>query len=425
MNPGHFKNTLTFSADPVIAGHSWRAYMSVVPVKREAFNPDRDLRCDVTFRVPAWVGACGLMAAPSHGTNPAAATVREHKKFRIAAAVPAGNPLRGGFARISSIDNRDIFCSGNEKGELSFFELRGNTPSIAGRIKLQGTIVSRPLFHEGLLFCATGEGTLYAIRTKAGDEGGPLRNSIEWQRKMKKGIMTSPAALPGVVLVAPLDGLYGLASGAVSGTAAGTALWGASISGTMSTPHVYENTIIIGTEDRRLMAFDAVSGRLSGLWECEISAPCRTTPAVAAAAGLVCAVTIDGTLFSAGLLDGRRMWNFRSGSPAPGGVAAGTTRSGECFLFGNEKGIFYCIDTEGRKKWDYMAPGSIRTGPLVYEGVVFFGAGENSLVCLDAVSGVELSVMRIEGGVSARPVVAGNRLLLGTTAGYICVVVPE
>ncbi|HPS57899.1 MAG TPA: PQQ-binding-like beta-propeller repeat protein [Spirochaetota bacterium] len=397
--------------------------MSLNPRKHEAFDPARDLQCDDSFRVPPWLGACGLLAAVSQRVTDAGPSA-EHETYRIAAKTSSGRPLRGGFARIEGIYGPDIFCAGNENGELYFFELRGDTPVVSGRITLSGTIFSRPLFHEGLLFCVTGEGMLYAIRTNPGAEGGPLRNSIEWQKKMKKGIMTAPAALPGVVLVAPLDGLYGLASGSGPGKAAGTVLWGASISGTMSTPCVYENTILIGTEDRRLMAFDSGSGRLAGKWECELGAPCRTTPAVAPAAALASAVTIDGTLFCADAEHGKIRWSFRSDSPAPGGVAAGAVPGGECFLFGTEKGNFYCIDTNGRKSWEYIAGGSIRIEPLIHEGMVFFGAGENRLVCLEVSSGRQVSVLRIEGEVSAKPVVAGNSLVFGTTAGYICVAVP-
>lgn len=400
--------------------------MSLAPPKHEAFDPARSLKCDASFRVPSWLGACGLLAsAPPRVTSSAKMPAAVHYKYTVSAGTSSGSPLRGGFTRIEGTGGKDIFCAGNEKGELYFFELRGGTAVVCGRITLAGTIISRPLFHEGLLFCATGEGTLYAIRTTLSTEGGPLRNSIEWQKKMKKGIMTAPVALPGVVLVAPLDGIYGLSSGSAAGIAAGTALWGASISGTMSTPCVYENTIIIGTEDRRLMAFDTGSGRLAGKWECELGAPCRTTPAIAPAAGLVSAVTIDGTLFCVNAVDGGRRWSFRSGSPAPGGVAAGVKSGGDCFLFGTEAGIFYCIDINGRKVWEFSAGGSIRTEPLFHDGMVFFGAGANSLVCLDIDSGREVSVMRIEGEVSAKPIAAGKSLVFGTTAGYICVAVPE
>lgn len=400
--------------------------MSLNPRKHEAFNPARDLRCDDSFTVPLWLDACGLLSAASPSVAVSAAVpVPVRKKYTIAAKTSCGKPLRGGFARIAGIDGRDIFCAGNEKGELYFFELRAGAPAVTGRIALTGTIVSRPLFHEGLLYCATAEGILYAIRTSASDQGGPLRNSIEWQKRMKKGIMTAPAALPGVVLVTPLDGFYALASGTVPGKAAGTALWGASISGTMSTPCIHENTILIGTEDRRLMAFDCGSGRLAGKWECELGAPCRTTPAFAETAAVVSAMTIDGTLYCAGAEDGRRRWNFRSGSPAPGGVITGIYSGSECFLFGTESGTFYCIDTNGRKAWEYAAAGSIRTEPFFHEGMVFFGAGTGALVCLDVSSGREVCVLGIEGELSAKPVIAGDVLVFGTNAGHICVALPE
>lgn len=399
--------------------------MSLNSPKYEAFDPARDLQCDGSFRVPSWLAACGLVAVSPERTIPAAGVPGPaHVRYSVAAKSSTGRPLRGGFARIAGAGGREILCAGNEKGELYFFELRGNTPVVCGRIALQGTILCSPLFHEGLLFCATGEGMLYAIRTTISDEGGPLRNSIEWQKKMKKGMMTSPAALPGIVLVAPMDGLYGLSVDGGPGRSPGTALWGATLGGTMSTPCVHGDTILMGTEDRRLMAFEVSSGRLTAKWECALTAACRSTPVYAAASGLVSAVTIDGTLFSAGAADGGRRWSFRPLSPSPGGAAVAAFNGGECFLLGTEKGMFYCIDARGGKAWEYDAGAGIRTEPLVHDGNVFFGAGSDRFICLDVSTGREVSVLSVEGEVSARPVVSGNIVVFGTTAGFIYAVVP-
>ena len=384
----------------------------------EAFDPARDLQCDGSSCVPSSVETPGLSAAALSPDNPAAPGLKRGK-FRIAATASVGRPLRGGFAKLEGLEGRELFCSGNEKGELYFFELRDMLPVITGRIVLQGAISARPIFHEGLVFCVTGEGGIYAIRTTPGDEGWPLRNSIEWRKKMKKGIMTAPVAAPGPVLITPYNGFYALSAAGSGGTSAGAALWGASINGTMSTPCFYENIILIGTEDRRLMAFGCGHGKPEGRWERGIDAPCRTSPAVAPAAGVAAAVTIEGTLFCAEIADGKRRWNFRADSPVPGGVAAGCRPAGECFFFGTESGIFYCMDMQGRVVWEFNAGGSIGTEPLFHEGMVFFGAGENRLVCLDVSSGRELSGLEVEGKVSTRPMVTGSGLLFGTTAGKI------
>jgi outer membrane protein assembly factor BamB len=69
----------------------------------------------------------------------------------------------------------------------------------------------------------------------------------------------------------------------------------------------------------------------------------------------------------------------------------------------------------GRKVWDFSTQGHTESSPHVVDGRVFFGAGDDGLYCLEAISGKE--VWHFPGvHVDSRPAVVNGRLYAGS--GY-------
>ena len=50
----------------------------------------------------------------------------------------------------------------------------------------------------------------------------------------------------------------------------------------------------------------------------------------------------------------------------------------------------YCIDAaKGEKLWEFATKGHTESSPRVIDGRVYFGAGDDGLYCVDAITGEE------------------------------------
>lgn len=391
--------------------------MSTLNIRKlEGFNPERDLVRVDSAGIPPVPPSSGIYNSP----GPAA--VRQpalNISVQGSAAVNTGSPVHGGLVPVPSSEGRIILAGATERGDLLFFEPRGDGLAVTGKIALSGTITTPLSYGSGLLFCVTAEGLVCAVETLFGDDlPGGLKNRVAWQRKMKKGAVSGPLAGDGFILVSQLDGIYALLASGDRGKAPGSVLWGASLTGAVLCPDIHESMILAGTEDRRLILFDYSADQPVVRWQCDLSGPCRSAAALCGEHGLAAAGTVDGYVYCAGSAAGDRKWSFNAGSPVLSGITADTSSGPGCFFFGTENGVFYSLDQGGRRVWQTGTGAGISSGALVRNGLVCFGCGDE-LLCLDAASGSVLFRFRTEGAVSGRPAESGGSIYFGTVRGTV------
>lgn len=333
-----------------------------------------------------------------------------------------GGPIHSGFARIELKSGRVVFAAANLKGELFFFEPAGDGLKVSGKIMLQGSLYSPPVYNDGIIYCVAREGGAFAVDTGLKEaQGDPelISGRVIWQKRTKKGIFTEPVVTGKALLVTPLDGIYAFDAFNGPDRKIGEVLWGVSINGTVSTPVVNSGMLFIGSEDKKLRGFDYGGSKLKTTWEYDLSGACRAKPFVSEISRQVVAGTIDGFVYSVARETGTYKWNFVVNAPVLSSVAPGDIGGEEHLFFGADNGFFYALNSGGKKVWEFRTNGKIRTEALVHEGRVYFGSEDNSFYALDLRSGKQIFNFRVDGNIYGKPVIHEGRVYFGATDGFI------
>lgn len=333
-----------------------------------------------------------------------------------------GGAIHSGFTKIEMNSGRAVFAATNLKGEIFFFEPAAEGLKVSGKIMLQGSLYSPPVYNDGIIYCVAREGGAFAVDTGlkgAQVEPELLSGRVIWQKRTKKGIFTEPVATGKVLLVTPLDGIYAFDAFNGPDRKIGEVLWGVSINGTVSTPAVQSGMLFIGSEEKKLMGFDYGGSKLKKTWEYDLSGACRSKPFVSEKSRQVVAGTVDGFVYSVARETGTYKWNFVVKAPVLSTVAGCEIGGEERLFFGADNGFFYSLDPEGKKIWEFRTNGKIRTEALVHEGRVYFGSEDNSFYSLDLKSGKQVFAFRSDGNIYGKPLVHEGRVYFGSTDGFI------
>jgi eukaryotic-like serine/threonine-protein kinase len=147
-----------------------------------------------------------------------------------------------------------------------------------------------------------------------------------------------------------------------------------------SSPTVVNGTIYVGSNDHKLYAIDAATGRQK--WSFTARHEVRATPRVVN--GVVYIGSIDSKLYAIDAATGRQKWAFATGSGVP---SSPMVVNGIVYV-SSGTGKLYAVDAAtGRQKWVFTAGGSIWSSLTVANGVVYVGSVDKRLYALDAVSG--------------------------------------
>jgi outer membrane protein assembly factor BamB len=244
-----------------------------------------------------------------------------------------------------------------------------------------GVPVFSPVVADGVVYVASGGGTLYAFAVGCASGGGtctPL-----WTAAAGRAISSSPAVANGVVYVASREyddngTLYAFAVGCASGGGTCTPLWTGSAVWAMDTsPTVADGVVYVGDSAGKLYAFDANG---STLWTATTGHAAIRSPAVVG--GRVYLAT-DGGLytFAVGCASGGGtcgyLWHGSYGELSSPAVANGVVYVGS-----GVDGQVVAFDTacvpDGYSECASLWTGSTGLGvssPAVANGVVYVGSG--------------------------------------------------
>jgi outer membrane protein assembly factor BamB len=74
----------------------------------------------------------------------------------------------------------------------------------------------------------------------------------------------------------------------------------------------------------------------------------------------------------------------------------------------------YCLDAEtGKKRWEFVTKSHTESNPVVVDGRVYFGAGDDGLYCLDATTG-QMLWQHARGHIDSNPIVADGIVVVGS-----------
>ena len=151
-----------------------------------------------------------------------------------------------------------------------------------------------------------------------------------------------------------------------------------------SSPAYWDEKVYVGDDSGSLTCYSVADGKM--LWRFEGSMRIIGTPA--ADDNRVVFGSTDHYIYGLDATDGTLQWKVATEAPVLGAV---TLHNGDAYIGGSDH-RFRAIDLEsGQLIWYYDGvEGYVETKPLVYDGLVIFGAWDKNLYALDSHTGQEV-----------------------------------
>jgi len=226
----------------------------------------------------------------------------------------------------------------------------------------------------------------------------------------------------------------------------GALLWKYQTGGKIfSSPLLYRDLLLFGSEDGHLYALHASTGTLA--WKFKTDGPAYGSPAVCD--DKVFFTSYDGNFYAVNAATGRLQWKFstrgekRAGAKGLWGMkptteymddpfdfflsTPATDSSAGLVYFGSGDGNLYALSmTDGRLQWHFSTDGVIHTSPVLSNNTLYFGSWDRYLYALDSRTGREKWKFRTQAdtayhlleGIQASPLVYYGHVYFGARDGY-------
>ena len=214
----------------------------------------------------------------------------------------------------------------------------------------------------------------------------------------------------GVVYIGAYDNnLYAL------NAASGEFIWKfASEGGVVSKPATFEGNVIFGSEDTRLYVVSPRTGNIQ--WTYYTEGPIRSSPVVVDRHVFI--GSDDNHLHIVNANTGRRALKFNAGTP----IRSTPLVHQEAIYFGTESGDFFCIDFQGKMKWQVRAKRAVTSSPVIADDVVYFGSMDGTFYAVEAKTGWVIWRFRLGRGTISTPTIIDQLAFIGSVNGsFYCI----
>jgi outer membrane protein assembly factor BamB len=392
----------------------------VKPLK--PFDPKKDLIVSESFKVDGASSKSDTLSdleSEDIDEELSSDAGREYCSFKT------GGSVLGGIKQIETALHRIVLLVGNKRGELYLLTPDNKSLKPIMKSRIQGSIIRTPAYADGIIYCTTREGVVFAINTglndATGDSEPSLKPQIIWQQRMQKGILTEPIATGKILIIATLGGLYAYEAyyQGESAKSVGRPLWEKPLDGTVSTPRIHSGTIYIGSEDEHLYAFEYGGSKISHVWKYKANDAIRAKPCISQKGDCVLAASIDGSVYCLSIGGDKLKWIFIVKSSVYSNIISRVIGDQEFFYFGADNGFFYCLNNFGKKVWEFKTNGKIRTEAVISGSAIYFGCEDNNLYSLNAKTGSLNFKFSTDGNINGSPVIVDNLLFFGSTDSFI------
>jgi outer membrane protein assembly factor BamB/tRNA A-37 threonylcarbamoyl transferase component Bud32 len=234
-------------------------------------------------------------------------------------------------------------------------------------------------------------------------------NSIQpiWSFECEDEIRGTATYDNGIIYVGAYDNnLYAL------NAASGEFIWKhATEGGVVSKPAIHDRNIYFGSEDNRFYVVSPRSGNI--VWSYYSEGPIRSSPHISERHVFI--GSDDNHMHVINANSGRRALKFNAGAP----VRSTPLVFQDAIYFGAESGDFFCVDFQGKMKWQIRAKRAVTSSPIIVDDVVYFGSMDGTLYAAEAKTGWVIWRFRLGKGTISTPVIVDHLLLIGSIDGNL------
>jgi len=181
--------------------------------------------------------------------------------------------------------------------------------------------------------------------------------------------------------------------------------------GIVSKPATYEGTVIFGSEDSRLYVVSPRTGHIQ--WTYYTDGPIRSSPTISDRHVFI--GSDDNHLHIVNANSGRRALKFNAGAP----IRSTSLVYQDAIYFGTESGDFFCIDFQGKMKWQTRAKRAVTSSPLIIEDVIYFGSMDSTFYAVEAKTGWVIWRFRLGRGTISTPKIVDQLAFIGSIDGKL------
>lgn len=344
-----------------------------------------------------------------------AATLKKPGHRKQAKAAPSHTPSP--VPSPSPPANFDTFKRSNQRQGLSAVTVKA---PLALKWKFKGgRIYSSPAASAGTAYFGSEDGNLYAVSLADG--------TLKWKCRLGERVYSSsPTVSEGRVFICSVDGCLNAVD-----AAGGKVLWKncapvsaydrrtSSVPAAFSSPLVQGGLVYFGADNKQVYAVDAESGKER--WHVGLGGKVHDNSA-AFDQGRVFIGSHDGSVYALDAEKGDLAWKTASGQmvntcPAvwEGLVYYGT---GDKSLMAMKRapGFMHAVkEDSGEEAWQFKAGLGIMSSPaLDGKGAVVFGSADKKVYCLDAKTGSEKWSFATGSYVISSPLISGGLVYVGS-----------
>jgi len=237
-------------------------------------------------------------------------------------------------------------------------------------------------------------------------------NSIKpiWTFKCEDEIRGTATYDNGTIYIGAYDNnLYAL------NATSGEFLWKhATEGGVVTKPAILDRNIFFGSEDHRLYVLSPRSGSI--VWTYYADGPIRSSPHISEHHVFIGAD--DNHLHVVNVNSGRRALKFNAGAP----IRSTPIVYQDSVYFGSESGDFFCIDFQGKMKWQIRAKRALTSSPIIIDDVIYFGSMDGTFYAAEAKTGWVIWRFRLGKGTISTPAIVEHFVYIGSIDGnFYCI----
>jgi outer membrane protein assembly factor BamB len=184
--------------------------------------------------------------------------------------------------------------------------------------------------------------------------------------------------------------------------------WSYTTGNFVDSPAVAGGTVYIGSDDDKVYALNAATGRLR--WSYSTAGAVESSPAVAG--GTVYIGSFDHKVYALNAATGHLRWSY---STAGAVVSRPAVAAGTVYVGSFDDRVYALNAATGHLRWSYTTGSDVYSSPAVAGGTVYIGSEDDNVYALNAATGRLRWSFKTGRGVYSSPVVAGGTVYAGST----------